>query len=170
MANIFELEADLVALEALLSEEASVDESGEINAQLAQWLEESEGNFADKVEGYCGLMGTITALADARKAEVRRLQELEQEARNKAERLRKVLREVLIRLGRDKVETARYKLRLQKAGGMQPLTIDEFAEMPEQFLQTIKTVDKAAIRAALESGKDLPFAKLEERSTILVIR
>lgn len=170
MANIFQLEGDIVALEALLSEDASVDENGEINAQLAQWLEESEGNFSDKVEGYCGLMATFTALADARKAEVRRLQELEQQARNNAERLRKVLREVLMRLGRDKVETARYKLRLQKAGGQQPMTIDEFAEMPEQFMQTIKTVDKAAIRAALESGKELPFAKLEERSTILVIK
>lgn len=170
MASIFELEADLEALAALLSEDASVDDSGEINAQLVQWLEESEGKFRDKIEGYCGLMGMFAALADARKAEIRRLQELEQQARNKAERLRKVLRDVLVRLNRQTVETVRYKLRLQKAGGQQPMTIDEFAEMPEQFLQTIKTVDKAAIRAALESGKELPFAKLEERSTILVIK
>ena len=170
MSNIFEIEADLIALEKLLEEDTSVDENGEINSQLAEWLEESEGEFRNKVESYCGLMGSLTALADARKVEVRRLQELESQARSTAERMKKVLLEVMVRLGRDRVETTRYKLRLQKAGGMQPMTIDEFVEIPEKFVQLVKVVDKAAIRASLESGNELPFAKLGDRATILVIK
>ena len=100
MRSIFQLEGDLAALEALLAEETSVDENGEVNDQLARWLEESEGAFEAKVEGYCGLMAQLTALADARKAEAQRLAALEQEARNKANRLKTVLREVLLRLNR----------------------------------------------------------------------
>lgn len=170
MSNIFEIEGDLTALAMLLQEEASVDDTGEINSHLAAWIEESEGEFGAKIEGYCGLMGTLTAMADARKVEVRRLQELESQARSTAERMKKVLLEVLVRLGRDRVETTRYRLRLQKAGGMQPMTIDEFFEIPEKFVQMVKVIDKPAIRAALESGNELPFAKLGDRATILVIK
>lgn len=169
MRSIFQLEGDLQALEALLAEDASVSEDGEINEHLAKWLEESEGQFEAKVEGYCGLMGQLTALADARKAEAQRLAVLEQEARNKATRLKTVLRDVLLRLNRQKVETARYKVRLQKAGGAQPMVVDEFS-IPEEFMAVVKSPDRAAIRAALESGKTLPFAQLADRSTIIVIK
>lgn len=170
MATLWELEGDLAALEALLQEDASVDEAGQVNAQLDAWLTETEGAFASKVESYVGLMESLNALADARKAEALRVQELERQARNKADRLKAVLREVMLRLGRDKVESTRYKVRLQKAGGALPLVIDEFVEIPEQFLAVVKSPDRVAIRAALESGKNLPFAALGERGTILVIK
>lgn len=170
MANLWSIEGDIVALESLLAEDTSVDETGEVDARLAAWLEESEVAWADKVEGYCGIMGHLTALADARKAEVKRVQLLEQQARATAERMRTVLRDVMMRLGRDRVETTRYKLRLQKAGGVQPMTIDEFVEIPDQWKQTVQVIDKPAIRAHLESGNSLPFAALGERSTILIVK
>jgi len=169
MRNIFQREGDLAALEALLVEDTSVDENGEVNDQLARWLEESEGAFEAKVEGYCGLMAQLNALADARKAEAQRLAALEQEARNKANRLKTVLREVLMRLNRPKIETTRYKVRLQKAGGAQPMVVDEFS-IPDEFMAVVKSPDRAAIRAALESGRTLPFAQLADRSTIIVIK
>jgi hypothetical protein len=167
--SLFKIEGDITALEMLLDEDASVDQHGEINGHLARWIEESEGQFEDKVENYCGLMAELTALADVRKLEVQRLQALEQATRKKAERLKTVLRDVLQRLGRQRVETVRYVCRLQKAGGAQPMLVDEFS-IPDEFMAVVKSPDRAAIRAALESGKTLTFAALMERSTILVIK
>lgn len=170
MPSLFDIEGDMAALMAMLEDESGVDEDGEIHPQLLKWLEESEGQFERKVENYCSLIGELKAVADARKSEANRIRELQALAENKADRMKKTLFEVFKRMKIEKCETTRYKLRVQNAGGYLPLIVDEFQAIPQEFQKVTVQADRDAIRAALDSGKELPFAKLGERSKVLIIK
>ena len=74
-----------------------------------------------------------------------------------AKRLRENLLFVLTRLELEKVETPLHRVSLAKS----PLSVDvdEFADIPEEFLRVKSEVDKIAIKDALKAGRELPFAR-----------
>jgi len=169
MPSIFDLQDELLHLRHVLEMEAD----GEIDPALADWLTAKEGELEGKVENYCSVIGEFEALAEARKAEAKRVAELAAYDSRKAERMRAVLREVFGRLGIARMETTRYKVRLQNAGGKQRVVVDPFEPMPDEFTKIIpasKEADMEKIRKALESGESLPFASLLPRSQVLIIK
>ena len=70
------------------------------------------------------------------------------------------------------VETARYKLTLANNGGKAPLIVDdEFVlDLPDEYLEWSAEPDRAKIRAALEAGEVLTFARLGERGQSMRIK
>jgi hypothetical protein len=133
-------------------------------------LTAKEGELQTKVEGYCAVIGEFEAMAEARKAEAKRIADLGATDARKAQRMRDVLREVFQRLDISRMETTRYKLRLQTAGGKQRVTVDPFETVPESFCKTIVEIDLDRVRQALEAGESLPFAALVPRSQVLIIK
>lgn len=72
-----------------------------------------------------------------------------------------------------KVETARYTISTAKQGGKLPLIIDEeypAVDLPEHYQKVSIEPDTQAIRAALEEGATLPFARLGTRAESLRIK
>jgi len=166
MASIFDLQDELLHLRHVLEMEAD----GEIDPALADWLTAKEGELETKVEGYCSIIGELEAMAEARKTEARRIADLGVTDARKAQRMRDVLREVFQRLEIGKMETTRYKLRLQNAGGKQRIAVDPFEPIPDKFTKTIIETDLDKVRQALEAGESLPFATLAPRTQILIIK
>jgi hypothetical protein len=164
MTSLFQIEGNLVALRGLI--EAS-NETGEIDPELCNWLENSEGEFNLKVESYCGVIGELLAVAEARKSEVARLTVLQRLAEKRAKSLKDSLKRTFHVLGVIDVETTRYRVRVRKAGGMLPLIIE--GDVPEGYQQAVMQNNTAAIRDALIAGCQLGFARLGERSDVLVI-
>ena len=164
MTSLFHIEGNLVALRRLIE---SSNENGEINPQLCIWLENSEGEFNLKVESYCGVIGELLAIAEARKAESARLVVLQRLAEKRAKTLKDSLKRTFHVLGVHDVETTRYRVRVRKAGGMLPLIIE--GDVPAGYQQAVMQNDTAAIRDALAAGCQLGFARLGERSEVLVI-
>jgi hypothetical protein len=71
------------------------------------------------------------------------------------------------------VETARYKLSVQRNGGKSPLIVDQSVlatKLPERFQKVSIDPDTTAIRQALEAGEHLNFAQLGERGTSIRIK
>jgi|APGre2960657404_1045060.scaffolds.fasta_scaffold14144_6 hypothetical protein len=167
MSSLFELSSNVAALEAALENETN-PESLQV---LVDELVANKDGLVQKIENYAGFIGELQAVAEARAAEAKRVGELAKQSYNKVTRLKDALREALLRVGTKKVSTARYDIRVQKAGGKLPLVIDE-ARVTEEW-RTVKTVvetDKDRIRSALEAGEILDFAELKERGDVLIIK
>jgi hypothetical protein len=166
MSSLFDLTAELRHLEALVS---SMSPDGELPEDVVRWLDDTEGNYAQKVEGYCGVIGELEALAKAREEEASRVRELARLTAMQVERMREALKQSLLKLDRPKVETLRYKVWVQAAGGKQPMAVNE-CFVPHDWKRVELVTDKERIRTALEGGQALDFAELLPRGHTLRIK
>ena len=164
MASIFDLTDEMQHLMML----AETDD-GEISYELAEALGKTEAEFNTKVESWLHVIGELEAVADARKAEADRIKSLSTTSRNAAERMKTILLHTLQKLGLQKVETTRYKVRWQRAG-KSPLLIGNPDLIPDSFCNLVRHPDKEAIREALERGEQLGFATLGDKTAFLVIK
>lgn len=165
MSNLFELTAELQHIQQLM---LSAD-GDELPQELVDWLDVTQEGFDRKVEGYCSVIGELEAVMEARRKEAVRLDALADLARNKADRMKVALKEAMLKLETPKLETLKYKVWVQAAGGKQPIQIEE-SDVPDEFKKTQLVTDKDAIRCALEDGKQLPFAQLLPRGMTLRIK
>ena len=66
------------------------------------------------------------------------------------------------------LKAGEYTLKIAKNGGKQPLVID--STVPDNFMKIKYEPDNDLIRQAIEEGKEVPFAHLEERGRHLNIK
>lgn len=79
----------------------------------------------------------------------------------------------LLMTRRTKAETATGRTNsVQQTGGAKPVVFDtvEAADVPERFRAVAVTIDKAAVKAALDAGEEVPFARYGELGCHLRIR
>lgn len=131
-------------------------------------LEALTGELEVKSKGYVSVIkqlememtqANITAEMFKMKSKVRE---------NHIKRMKEALLYAMTEIGTDKVEAGDWTIKVQKNGGQQPLVID--GEVPQSYKQIVYQDDKALIRKALEDGKQLEFAHLEERGKHIVIK
>lgn len=173
--TLFNIGEDLTALAELLEDEGGDISNEEVEAAIDQFLEELSGERDKKLDGYCALIAEMEATAKAREEEAKRLNALASVGKGDANRLKSRLKLFLVNQGQDKVETARYKIAIQKNGGKSPVLLGEHfqahpEELPEGLRKVVFTPDLDAIRAKLEAGEDLGFATIGDRGTHLRIR
>ena len=168
--TLLDITEDLQALDDLLSE-AGGDITG-VEGTVDAWLAELEQDLKGKVDNYAALITAMNARAEVRKAEADRLYQRAKTDANNARFLRDRLKLALEDRGISKLETARYKVGVSKAGGATPLIIADPTVVPAAFIRVteVREPDKDAIRKALESGAQVPGATLGVRGTYLAIR
>jgi hypothetical protein len=175
MRTLFKISEDLTVLAELLTDvdgDVSLEEQADA---LEIWFDELGEERDAKIDNYCALIAEITARADARAAEIKRLSALVATDRVAADRLKNRLQEFLAVQDIQKLKTDRYNLTVAKNGGKSPLTVpDEWrsepATAPEQYHRRVVQLDVDAIRTDLESGRDVPGCRIEERGTHLRIK
>lgn len=167
MASIFEIAGELTAIQKALEcgIEAHTgddpDNSPELADKRLDELIERELSTTQalkaKLDGYCNLMADLEWRAVQASNEISRLKNMKSGFEGLAKRLRENLLFVLTRLELEKVETPLHRVSLAKS----PLSVDvdEFADIPEEFLRVKSEVDKIAIKDALKAGRELPFAR-----------
>ena len=111
--------------------------------------------------------------AEVWKQEAKRLADRARVDSNRAASLKQMLQEFFACHDLKTVETARYKLTLASNGGKAPLIVDEdygTTAIPDELCKVTREPDTAAIRAALEAGEELPFARVGERGQSMRIK
>ena len=169
--TLFAISTDLEMLNELLNEWDEGDEAQ--HRLLVQWFEQLGDDRDHKLDNYAALITEMQARAELRTAEAGRLLELAQADENRARLLKDRLKWFFETHNLKTVETARYKLQLQRHGGKVPLILDEsvpVTQLPEQFQKVSIAPDTAAIRSALEAGETLLFAHFGERGTSMRIK
>jgi hypothetical protein len=169
MATLFELSKTLEYLEqAILESENNTD----ADALLLQYLN-TESDLTQKLDAYCTLIKEVEARSEARFKESKRLQDLAEADLNLVKRLKDRLLWYMHDKDISRVNTTRFNLSRVKNGGKLPVILDEAINvegLPKRFVRVSVDVNRTAVREALESGEDLPFARLGSRGDRVQIK
>lgn len=90
--------------------------------------------------------------------EIKRLQSMKSVITNRKESLKSYLRRNMIACEIDKIEWPTGSITLRKA--TQAVQVDDVEALPDNLTRTTKSADKAAIKAALKSGTEIPGCRL----------
>jgi hypothetical protein len=163
MSRLYELTADLLALQEML--EDSVEEQ-----VLLDTLEGVQGEYELKLEAYCKVIKNLEADMDALKAEAKRLTDKRKVLENNVDRLKKAMFESMKATGTDKVKGQLFTVAIQKNGGKLPVIVDvPTEELPDELVKVVESPDLEAIGKLLEQG-DSPLAHFGERGESLRIK
>lgn len=162
MPSLYTISGDLLAL--LSAIEAN---EGEITPDIEQALAITEDQFAAKATDYGLAILNLEAMAKAAKAEKERLAGLQKFYENVSNRLRSALCGAMDVLDHPKVESPSVRLFLRHTTATE---VDDVTKLPDEFVTTkIEDVpDKAAIKKALQEGRDVPGAHLVENVSLQI--
>lgn len=166
MASLFKIGDDLMAILDL------IEEDGEITDQLSKWFEEIQTGEAEKLDGYVGIIRTLESQEAVAKAEAEQFAAKAKARANKVKFLKERMKEHLERTGRTRVTTAAGRdIRIQPNGGAPSMTVDVIPveDVPAEYVRTVTEINRDAIKAALQLGVKIPFARFEPKGTHLRI-
>lgn len=176
MSTLFELGADLDALEELLVGLGD-DESERDAAVMREWLDGIEDAVEAKVDRMASVIMTIDARAAARVEEAKRLAERGAIDARRARAMRVVLQRFYEDHGLKTLETVHYRVTLAAHGGLAPLRVDDNAPpvdaLPSHLVREVparRVLDEKALRAALDAGEEFTWARLGERGRSIRIK
>lgn len=170
--TLFEIGDEFAQIHALLAETGG-ELTPDIEVRVTEWLETLADEEGRKLDGYAAYIKLLDMEAVAAKAEAEQWAKRAQVRTNAAKRLKDRLRDHLTDTGRTKATSAKgVVITVQANGGKPPLEVDTVdpATLPDQLCRTVRSVDTEAVRAALDAGEVLPFARLGDRGTHLRIR
>ena len=162
LPSLYTISGDLLALLDTLAENG-----GEITPEIEQALAITEEQFVTKAEDYGHAILNLKAMAAAAKAEKDRLASLEKFYKNAAERIQAALVNAMDVLDHPKVESPSMRLFLRRTKATE---IDDVTLIPAD-LKTVKVEevpDKAAIKAAILEGREVPGARVVENITLQI--
>lgn len=168
MNTLYELDAKIAELLDTGFEMSCIDaETGEIDeTQLAVYLEQLQLDRKTKIDNIAVYVKNLEAEAVAIKAEEKRLKERREAKERKAERLKNYIKTSMVLQGETKFESARVSMALRNS---KAVVVDESKLESVYFINKIvQSVDKKAIKAALEAGILVEGAMLEERKNLQI--
>ncbi|MDJ0902206.1 MAG: siphovirus Gp157 family protein [Xenococcus sp. MO_188.B8] len=138
------------AISAIADDETLSESERETKLQetFAQWLSTGE-SFKSKAEQTARYIRHQEALAEARKAEAKRIRELASQAENGANRLRKYLLDQMIRSDIKKIDGVAVKIGLRKKQPQVLLNVPA-EELPAEYVQVSYKPDLTKIRKLLK--------------------
>ncbi len=163
--TLFELTGELLDL-LDMAEQEDIDEE----ALQGSW-EAVEMEFDDKVEGWCKVIKSLEATADALKNEEKRLKAKRDTLENRIKWMKEAVRRALEAVGKKKAGGDIFTASIRPNGGKLPLVLDvDEDKVPFEFQKVAVSANKDAIRDALDSGRTLDFAHYGERGESLQIK
>lgn len=152
------------SLRAILEYGDCDEESG---VPIGEQIAALKMTYDDKVDGVIAFIKEQRALATAIKAEQDALKERRAAIENRVERLSEYLANCLRIANKTAYENARHKVTFRRSEAIE--IIDE-SLIPAEFkvVKTTETVDKKAIKEAIEEGEIVDGAVLVERQNIQI--
>ena len=176
--RLWELSSDILSLEMAISsiveDEVTTDEFKDRESQkvFQKWLEGNE-KFDLKADNLCSYVQHQKRIIEARKEEIKRLQELNKIDQNKTDRLKDYLLNEMKRVGKLKIEGVRHKISVTKGRKRIEITVSDLEfDVPAQFLKREVSVDKRKVVEAMkeEGVTEFDFAKLIPGNDSLRVR
>lgn len=175
--TIFDISADLQALDDLLSDIGGEVTDEETEKAIDSWLAELGAERDSKLEAYAYLIAENEARALALKQEATRLKARRDAVENKVARLKERLKVYLELNGIDKIKTDLFTFALQQSGGKPKVNLVAFyaenpVELPEGLRRVKFEADLESIREKLEAEEEWvsQYAELQKPGRHLRIR
>lgn len=135
---------------------------------LADTLEGITGGIAAKAENIVHVLLNAVGGVEAKKTEIKRLQNSVRSSENAMERLREYLRFNMEATGITKIECPLFTVSLGKGRDM--VCIDNENALPDKYVRTKAIPDKVGILAALKEGVEIEGASLVQSQPPLRIK
>lgn len=133
---------------------------------LRDTLDSLDDAFEAKVESIVKLWRSKVAERDAIKAERYRLEQREKSLDKQADWLKRYVETHMRNMGKSEVKSSLFSIRLQN----NPVAVEVLDEtiVPEQYtkLHIERKLDKPAIKAAIESGEEVPGVELRQGQSL----
>jgi hypothetical protein len=143
----------------------------QVEAAIEAWVGDLLDAEGAKLDGAIGYVSQMAMESEAARREAAEWVDRAVTRERRAERIKAALVAHLLRTGRSKVVTpAGRTLAAVKNSDAPLLCGDDPTEVPERFRKVVVTVNRAAVKAALKAGEDVPFAALGERGHHLRVR
>ena len=156
MASLYELTGQYLEIYNMeLDEETKLDTLDSID-----W----ETEYETKVENYIKVMKNIDADVEARKAEIKRLTELNKADEKKKDHLKDTLSASMNATGHERVDTPLFKVSFRKS---QAVEVDETV-LPEAYKVATWKPDKKRLKEDLKNGLEIIGASLVERKNLSI--
>lgn len=153
--TLFEIVKEGLAVLARLD-----DTNGEVTPSIASDLDALADSLEHKAEAYAAIHKQLLANADASERMADDYRERAKQQRARAELLKARLFDAMQLLGRDKIETPTSTAAIQKSPpSVELLCADN--EVPAEYVEVKRVVRKDEIKAALQAGQQLTFARLK---------
>ena len=151
--NLYELKENYLKVLELI-------EAGEEN--LEDTLESINDTIEVKAENYAKIIRNLEGNVNMLKAEVERLNSRKKSIEGNVDRLKENLKMAMIVTGKEKIKTGLFNITVAN----NPVALNVFDEnkIPENFFtyETIKKMDKAAIKDLLKAGQVIEGAELTQ--------
>lgn len=156
MATLYELTGQFLDIYNLeLDEETKLDTLDSIDWQT---------DYEEKVENYIKVIKNIESDVEARKAEIKRLTELNKADEKKKEHLKETLSTSMVLTGHERVDTPLFKVSFRKS---QAVEVDELV-LPESYKVATWKPDKKRLKEDLKNGLEIVGASLVERKNLSI--
>jgi hypothetical protein len=168
MASLYDLSIEFLQVAQAL-EEMDLDQE-----TIEDTLESFQGSIEEKAENIIKYTKNLEAMAEARKAEAKRLNELVAKDTKKAERLLNYLDESLRMIGKKKLTAGIFEVGYRK--GVEVVKVDEsrlplFVERPDLYIPVEpKPIGKPELKKMLKEGAEIPGVTLERNPDKLVVK
>lgn len=195
MARLIEISSDYEALFDMFDDidelEPSINENGEPvdddgnliddidvwhESLKEQWLKElidREDEFEVKAENTAQYIKNLIIESDALENEIKKMQQRKKSKDNKIKRLKTYLRDCMVQMGRDRIETTLCKLSIRN--NAESVTIEDekaftnqYAESHKEYFKFKPEISKTEIKKALQLGEEIPGAKLEKTKSVII--
>ncbi len=162
--TLYEIADHLVALLDTRDLCESAEQKAECEAEIERYVDAQ----IRKVDSFCRFLAHLESQVDLAEKEIKRIKAREATFANLQERLEQYAIYTLQQMGLRKLEgdTATLLLRVNAPG----VEIDNAEAVPAQF-KTIKQevqIDKRGIKKAIDSGEDVPGARLKQPTVTLL--
>lgn len=164
MANLYEITQDYLQILSMM-------EDPELDPQtLADTMEAVEGELEIKAENYAKVMKNLEADVVAIKAEIDRLSERKKTIENNIKNMKSALQMAMETTGKTKFKTELFSFGIRKNAPSVIMDEPYIENVPERFLKYSEpTINRSAIKEAIQNGEDLEgLAHLEQSSSLSI--
>ena len=131
-------------------------------------LDELDTDLAVKASGYVNVIKQLDMEADECGKVIEAFQQKKKNREVAVKRMKEALLNAMDTAELTELKAGEYTLKIAKNGGKQPLVVD--GTVPDNFMKIKYEPDNDLIRQAIEEGKEVNFAHLEERGRHLNIK
>ena len=156
MATLYELTGQFLDIYNMdLDDETKLDTLDSIDWQT---------DYEEKVENYIKVIKNIESDVEARKAEIKRLTELNKADEKKKDHLKETLSTSMQLTGHERVDTPLFKVSFRKS---QAVEVDELV-LPNSYKVVTLKPDKKRLKEDLKNGLEIVGASLVERKNLSI--
>ena len=162
--TIYEITNDYLQLMQMM-------EDPELDPQtLADTMEGIEGELEDKADNYARVMKNMEADLNGIKAEIERLSTRKKTIENNIKRMKEALQFSMETTGKTKFKTELFSFGIRKNAPAVVMDEPYIENVPERFLKySDPTINRTAIKEAIQNGEDLEgLAHLEQSKSLTI--